>query len=214
MGGLNVMPYTLADAEAEAAAAMRAEDWGKVNSLAPVLDRLAAAPAATLLGAALWYAEQGLHVFPLQPNVKVPHPGTRGCKDATTDPEQVRAWWQQWPNSNVGIATGHTVDVIDFDGLPGHVSWGKAFPDPADPWGGAHLLGTVSTPRPGGLHAYVPATGYGNRAGGRKAMPPGVDYRGLGGYVLAPPSVLDARPGQHPGTYRFLRPLTLHEGPP
>lgn len=199
-------PYTLDDAVEECMAAMRAGDWGKVNGLAPVVDRLDVPPQPVpLLAAALWYAQQGIPVFPLQPLTKVPLARSRGCKDATTDTEQVRAWWGQHPNANIGVATGHTHDVIDFDGLRGHVAWGQAFPNEHDMWGGARVLGSVTTPRPGGLHVYVPATGQGNGA----AMLPGVDYRGRGGYVLAPPSVTDDRPGQHPGTYRFLRPLEL-----
>lgn len=221
-------PYTLADAEAECAAAMAAGEWDRVPALAAAMDRLDTGPRQVALGnAALWYAQQGMPVFPIRPGAKVPllpavHPvgdpqratckgacgqHGHGCHDATTNPTQVAAWWQQHPHANIGLATGHRVDVIDFDGLQGHASWGREFPDEHNPWGGARVLGTVSTPRPGGLHAYVPASGQGNGA----AMFPGVDYRGRGGYVLAPPSVLDARDGQHPGTYRFLRPL---EGTP
>jgi hypothetical protein len=65
------------------------------------------------------------------------------------------------------------------------------------------VVAVVTTPRPGGIHLWVPtAAGKGNKQGVR----PGIDYRGLGGYVLVPPSLLDHRPDQHPGTYRFLRP--------
>lgn len=69
-------------------------------------------------------------------------------------------------------------------------------------YGDSPVLGTVTTPRPGGLHIYIAATGSGNHAN----MLPGVDFRGLGGYVLAPPSVLDDRDDQHPGTYAWVRP--------
>jgi hypothetical protein len=47
------------------------------------------------------------------------------------------------------------------------------------------IHGVVSTPR-GGQHIYLEPLGGGNLAG----VIPGIDYRGAGGYVLAPPSVL------------------------
>jgi hypothetical protein len=190
--------------EAELSQAFKAGAWDRVEALARALDsHQRTAPAPTVLGAALWYAQAGLRVFPIQPGSKVPLPGSRGCKDASTDPERITAWWREVPNANLAIATGHLIDVLDFDGALGHRAWSQAFTDPAAPWGhepdGAprQPLATVSTPRPGGMHAYVPATGQGNGAG----RLPGVDYRGAGGYVLAPPSVTPQ------GTYRFLRKL-------
>lgn len=190
------------DLEAQIRAAMRADDWPRVAGLATILDGMGSDPRPVgVLGAALWYAQVGLRVFPIQPYSKLPFKGTRGCKDATDDPERIRAWWHATPSANLAIATGYGVDVIDFDGALGHEAWSLAFPaDPDDntaAWGGMQVLATVSTPRPGGLHAYVRATGQGNRAG----MVPGVDYRGQGGYVLVPPSTTPQ------GHYRFLRPL-------
>lgn len=149
------------------------------------------APGALLAGA-LWYAEQGLRVFPLTPGGKVPLPGTHGCKDATSDPDAIRAWWAANPDYNVGIATGHLVDVIDLDG-PQACAWAYTHPDV---W--PEIIGKVSTPRAGGNHWYVHATGAGNRAG----MAPKIDYRGTGGYVVAPPSRTEV------GTYRWIAPLT------
>lgn len=143
-----------------------------------------------LLSAALWYAEQGLRVFPLQPLGKIPLPGSKGFKDGTTDQAQIRAWWKVNPDFNIGIATGHRFDVIDFDG-PEAIAYGYA----NDVW--PPVMGKVSTPRPGGNHWYVEATGAGNRAG----MAPHVDYRGVGGYVVAPPSRTEQ------GDYEWLQPL-------
>lgn len=146
-------------------------------------DRLAAAidqPAPLrLLDAALAYASWGWAVFPLQPGLKVP--ATRhGLKDASTDTEQIREWWKANPKANIGLPTGGRFDVIDIDAPTGWWSWielDKAGSLPA-------IHGKVSTPRSGG-HLYVTPTGRGNTAG----TLPGVDYRGVGGYVVAPPSV-------------------------
>ena len=147
------------------------------------------APGA-LPAAAAWYARNGIAVFPLTPGSKVPLPGSRGFKDATTDPEQIQRWWAATPAANIGLPTGQLFDVVDIDGPPGFLALVRAHtPD------GAPLLeqlvdarvGNVRTPR--GAHWYVPATGQGNRAG----LLPGVDYRGLGGYVVAPPSIVGGR---------------------
>lgn len=176
-------------------AAMQTDDWAIVTDLEPRLD--AATPPrqpVSMLSAALYYAEQGLRVFPLQPGKKLPHKGTRGLNDASADRERILDWWTKWwPDSNVAIATGHLIDVIDIDGPAGVESWAKMDNLP-------QILGVVSTPRPGGNHLYVAATGRGNKA----AIFQGVDYRGLGGYVVAPPSVNEAGVG-----YTWRRPLEL-----
>jgi hypothetical protein len=213
-----VKPYTLDEAEVDLVSALSCGDRELIDSLSREVDQLAQpAPPPNFLGAALWYADQGLHTFPVQAGGKVPFPFTRGCKDATLDPNTIRAWWDKWPDANVAIATGWLVDVVDFDGQVAHRRWTEEWMDspdadagvstweeagrfPASSWSGTgvKVIATVSTPRAGGLHVYVPQqTGMGNRAdllGGDSH----VDYRGLGGYVVAPPSHTDV------GSYRFL----------
>jgi hypothetical protein len=148
--------------------------------------------------AALFYASLGLAVFPVTSGQKVPFPGTHGFKDATSDPDTIAAWWARWPTANVALATGIAFDVIDIDGPPGYRSWaqvrldGTGFVPPV-------TIGTASTPH--GRHLYVAATGRGNTAN----LLPAIDYRGAGGYVVAPPSVL-ACCGWG---YRWLEPLAL-----
>jgi hypothetical protein len=187
-------PLTAEQVENMITTAMHNDDWATVTQLQPQLDALTPTrPPARIVDAALYYTQMGLHVFPLQPGLKIPHTGTRGFKDATTDPEQILNWWTKWPTSNLGIATGHHIDVIDIDGPQGVLAWSRM--DNLPP-----ILGTVSTPRPGGNHLYTPATGEGNAA----SIFPGVDIRGLGGYVVAPPSITtDGR------RYHWRKPLTL-----
>ena len=178
-----------------------ADWWGRQLDAADDGRRARLAQPGLLGDAAAWSAQQGLAVFPLTPGSTIPLPGQldccglshrRGCLDALAHVGAARAWWRQHPQANIGLATGHRVDVIDQDGTGGAVSWcrGTDWPD---------VLGVVSTPRPGGVHRYIRATGYQNGAG----IAPGLDYRGRGGYVLAPPSVIDGR------RYTWLRPLDL-----
>src|SRR6266568_8600113 len=71
---------------------------------------------------ALAYAWYGWPVFPCKPGSK--EPATRhGFRDATTDPNQIRQWWQTLPRANLAIATGSPgPDVLDVDrhGSPGN----------------------------------------------------------------------------------------------
>lgn len=72
---------------------------------------------ASLKDWALYYAEKGLAVFPLEERGKRPIT-KNGCKAATTNKEQIAEWWSCYPNSNIGIATGRPsggLVVIDLD---------------------------------------------------------------------------------------------------
>lgn len=198
-------PAGIADLEQQLHDAMDRDDWDTAAILGRRLDDAETAdkanrPTPSLAAAALWYAQQGMPVFPLQPGCKIPWRGSHGLDDATTDPGQIRDWWRHQPDSNVGVATGHTHDVIDIDGPDGVISWARL--DGLPP-----ILGRVSTPRPGGHHLYVAATGLRNGAG----VAPGIDIRGTGGYVVVPPAInLTGRPGvKHPGVYRWAQPLAI-----
>ena len=154
--------------------------------------------------AALDYTSRGWPVFPLWPvragrcacgtdckgsAGKHPHGllAPRGVHDATTNPEQVRRWWGQWPDANIGVATGVRagVMVVDVDaGKGGEESLVQLERDH-----GA-LPGTmaVSTAN-GGRHLYFqhPGGQVRNTVG---TLGTGLDVRGDGGYVVAPPSSL------------------------
>lgn len=191
-------PYDDETLEDDLRAAIDAGNREAIERLGAEVDRRQRRPSATLHQAALFYAEQGLHVFPLTPGSKIPVKCSGGFKDATTDRAQIDQWWTGNPRLNIGIATGHRVDVIDVDGPNGVRSW-LDLHDDLPP-----VLGKVSTPRPGGNHLYVAAVpGRGNKAG----LFPGVDYRGTGGYVVAPPSVITT--GDNPGAYTWYAPLRL-----
>jgi hypothetical protein len=141
------------------------------------------------LEAALWYARQGWPVFPLVPGEKRPQTA-HGFKDATTGPEQIRSWWANNPDRNIGIATGTPgPDVVDVDhkgpGADGFSSWGEVRQHGIG--GGPTML--VRTPS-GGFHAYYVGSTQGNGCiRGRY-----VDFRSAGGYVVAAPSQVGGKP--------------------
>jgi hypothetical protein len=157
-----------------------------------------------LLDAALAYARHGIPVLPV--HTPVPgggcscrradcarpgkHPRLRhGLTEASTDPRRIEQWWARWPLANVGLRTGVVMDVADVDSAEG---WHSL----------RHLLGGTMPAGPqvrtggGGWHYWFAPLGHGNRV----RLLAGADWRGTGGYVVAPPSVHAA------GTsYRWLR---------
>jgi hypothetical protein len=112
------------------------------------------------------------------------HPRTKnGVKDATNDRETVLAWWQRDPDSNIGIATGKGLLVIDID--PRHGGSLKALDDRFN----LPATAQVSTGG-GGWHLYY----YYNQLtytlpNTTSKLGEGIDSRGENGYVVAPPSL-------------------------
>ncbi len=144
-----------------------------------------------LLAAALGYAQRGWQVFPCKPLGKQPAT-PHGFKDATTDAAQIRRWWAAMPSANIGLRTGAAsgVFVIDIDvkgGVPGYDHW-LALCKAHDWRSTPHVL-AAGTPS-GGMHSYfAQVEGIGIARG---SLPAGIDVRGDGGYVLLPPSDVDA----------------------
>jgi hypothetical protein len=106
----------------------------------------------------------------------VPH----GVKDATTNRARILAWWTRHPQANIGLATGHRFDVLDVDGPAGAQAIRTLAAE--------HSLqssGPLVRTGGGGWHFYLAPTGLGNV---RSAGLAHVDWRGRGGYVVAPPS--------------------------
>ena len=74
-----------------------------------------------MIDLALHYASKRWPVFPLAAGTKVPaiakERGGHGCTDATLDVKRIEAWWTEYPQANVGIATGSRSGllVVDID---------------------------------------------------------------------------------------------------
>jgi hypothetical protein len=106
----------------------------------------------------------------------VPH----GVNDATTNRARILAWWTRQPHANIGLACGHRFDVLDVDGPGG----AQAIRDLAATHG-FQSSGPLVRTGGGGWHFYLAPTGLGNVQPRDLAH---VDWRGRGGYVVAPPS--------------------------
>lgn len=136
-----------------------------------------------MIRTAIALAKKGMAVLPCRARGK--RPATEhGVKDATRDTEIIRSWWRHDPQLNVAIATGMCsgVFVIDIDGIDAEFEMRRLE--------AAHgeLPVTVEAITARGRHLYfkMPASPVRNTAG---KIAVGVDTRGDGGYVLAPPSV-------------------------
>jgi hypothetical protein len=150
-----------------------------------------------LLQAALAYAAAGWPVFPCHIGRKVPVT-VHGFESATTDPKRIAAWWRGQP-FNVAIATGAPgPDVLDVDVKPdgnGSAAFNRL--KRAGLLTGAQAM--VRT-RSGGLHVLFAGTG---QPCGRL---PGhhLDFKARGGYIVAPPSFVDADENGPGGAYELL----------
>ena len=131
----------------------------------------------------------GLRVFPC--NGKTPATA-HGCKDATADPAQVAEWWSS-SAYNVAIATGGGLVVLDVDIDHQAGKYGdETLADLEQQYGPLPETWTCLTGG-GGIHYYFQCDDPALTVAAGFA--PGLDYRGAGGYVIAPPSV-------HPETGR------------
>ena len=132
-----------------------------------------------LLNAALYYASLGWSVIPLRLKDKKPALKWEQYQTERASEEQIRAWWKKSPRANVGIVTGTIsgIIVLDVDGPEGRASLeGKDLPPT-----------TCTTTGSGGAHYIFKHPGGEVRNFARRL--PGLDLRGDGGYIVAPPSV-------------------------
>lgn len=140
-----------------------------------------------LLEAALWWAGNGFRIHPLKPGSKQPQ-WTTWQDRATTDLNQVYAWWVGHKADNIGVATGNGIAVVDLDVKHGNDGTAR-FKEWLDEHFGAILPDPPAATRTptGGVHLWYRAEGPVKTCTNWR---PGVDVRGEGGYVVAPPSAL------------------------
>ena len=156
---------------------------------------------ATVLAAALAYAAQGWAVFPVTAAAKKSHKAERysnGAKwGATRDPREVRQDFTRWPGARIGIVTGADsgIVVVETDTPEGHGVDGAIALAELEAAHGT-LPETLQAISPSGsIHRYFKHPGVGIKVKcSASAIGPGIDVRGDGGMVVAPPSInLDGR---------------------
>jgi hypothetical protein len=141
---------------------------------------------------ALRLARAGFAVFPCQPGgakAKQPMPFIKWREASTCSEAQIRQWWQKWPDAAIGLDLAKSgLIVIDADrhDHDGVTALGDLMASHGYVPDGVPL---VATPNEGTHFFYRQPAGkqFGN---GRGTLPPGVDVRGHGGYVIAPGTVM------------------------
>ena len=142
-----------------------------------------------MLDFALHYARKGWPIFPLAANSKIPaiprERGGRGCLDATLDLAQIESWWREHANANIGIATGRRSGLLVVDVDPRKTTaWLDSLRSLELP--PTFTVRTCSA----GWHLYLRFSGDERITIGTD-LAPGIDWRGNGGYVVAPGSIVN-----------------------
>lgn len=142
---------------------------------------------------ALRYASMGWDVFPLQARNKLPFKDFAWNLLATTNENKIKEWWRKYPDANIGVACGKRSQIIVLDidighggeeSIEGLCNINGRLPDTpqaATGGGGRHIVF---------LHPGVEIRNSASKLG------PGIDVRGDGGYIVAPPSI-------HPNGKRY-----------
>ena len=137
--------------------------------------------AETMMTHALRYIAQGFKVLPLKGKLPLTN---HGLKDATILQIGVKEYWTHWPDANIGISTDGLA-VLDFDAEHGGLEskekiitkYGPLPPTRVHKTGGGGEHWIYRQPNGTPVRNTVKVLGFN-----------GVDLRGSGGYIVAPPS--------------------------
>lgn len=147
-----------------------------------------------------------------------PIKGSGGVKKASTDLEEIRAWWKQWPRAMIGVAVGEAgLLVVDFDprtdtvtdGATGEIISEEVWTLErlksalADKIGVALPDTLVGITRSEGEHHWFKMPD-GAQIGNVGSLPKHIDVRGAGGYVIVAPSHFAGNEVDAAGDYRWL----------
>jgi Bifunctional DNA primase/polymerase, N-terminal/Primase C terminal 2 (PriCT-2) len=167
------------------------------------------------LAAGLAYAEFGWTVFPADIITKHPHKAGKYSNGkrwgATKVPAEIKRDFKKWPNAAICIPCGieNGIFVVEADTKEGHDVDGIA---------NLQTLINANSPLPetrmarspsGSIHYYFTYPDKGLVRNSAGILAPGVDVRGEGGMVVAPPSI---KPGV--GQYEWLNKAGFKHAPP
>jgi hypothetical protein len=171
---------------------------------------------ARLVEHAISYASRGWYVFPLKLREKVSHKSAAhsdGRKwGQTIDANEIRRDFRQWPDANIGIATGEASGffVVETDTADGHGEGvdGAAELAMLEAEHGALPATREAISPSGSVHRYFKHPGF-KIKNSASLIGPGIDVRGDGGMVVAPPSVKLSK-----GLYSWRNDLPIADAAP
>jgi hypothetical protein len=135
--------------------------------------------------AAKRYLAHGWSILPLRPRDKRPLIPWTHLQIRRPSREDVAEWFRRWPDANIGVVSGEISNLIVLDVDPKH--GGDAALERFERRYGPVPATVEATTGGGGRHLYFAHPGglVRNRAG----LAQGIDLRGDGGYIVAPPSI-------------------------
>ena len=141
--------------------------------------------SGVLTKAALDYGRLGWSVIPIEARGKRPLIRWQVHQYRTAAVAEIAEWFQHWPDANLAVVTGIVSGLVVLDLDPRHGA--EASLQQFEQEHGAFAETIEARTGGGGRHLYFAHPGeiVRNRVG----IAPGVDLRGDGGYVMAPPSV-------------------------
>ena len=141
-----------------------------------------------LLDAALDYCKKGYSVFPVRSifdekekkYLKKPYVKWEALEKRLSTEKEIADWWHKWPDAMIGLVTGgiSKMSVVDCDSPEAYAHICTMLPE-------TFITPIASTPR-GGQHLYFNSNG--DQYRNKTAFLPKTDFRGEGGFIVAPPS--------------------------
>jgi Bifunctional DNA primase/polymerase, N-terminal/AAA domain len=188
--------------------------WAGHATDAPITPGITPNPLEPIVEHAVHYATRnGWSVFPAPAGQKKSHKSAKhsgGRKwGMTTDADEIRRDFEQWPDANVGVVCGAVsgIFVVEADTMAGHGVDGIASLTALEAEHCA-LPDTLQAMSPSGsIHYYFKHPGF-DIKNSASAIASGVDVRGDRGMVVAPPSV---KPGN--GAYTWRNNLPIADAP-
>jgi hypothetical protein len=135
--------------------------------------------------AARAYLRCGWTVIPIEPGGKRPLVRWEAYQKRRPTPDELRTWFQRWPDANVGLVTGAVSGLVVLDVDPRH--YGDESLEELERQHGRLPHTIEALTGGGGRHIFFkhPGRTIRNRVG----LARGIDLRGDGGLVVAPPSL-------------------------